>query len=129
MFYKHVTRVLQTVINLTISSHSCNYINVSAWWRLKTFVLSVGNSRDSLTQCASHNHDVGSEKSVTKSCQAVGRYLRFTRDGRYQPDSAGLCEVVIIGHLFIGKFNSCDWTTHLLHKQLQYVKPIRRLHF
>ena len=111
MFYKHVIRVLQTAINLTISSHSCNYITILAWQRLKTFVLSVGNSRDSLTQCASHNHDVGSEKSVTKSCQAVGRYLRFTRDGGSEPHFAGLCEVVIIGHLFIGKLNSYDRST------------------
>ena len=118
MFYKPVICVLQTAINLTISTYSCNYITVLAWRRLKTFVLSVGNSRNRLTPCANHNHDVASSKSVTKSCQAVGRYLRFSRDGGPEPHSAGLCEVVIIGHLFIDKRNSYDRFTHLIHKHL-----------
>jgi len=85
-------------------------------------VLSVGNSQDvdTLTQCASHNRTVGSSESVTKSCQAVGRYLRFSRDGEPRRNIAGLCEVVIIGHLFTGKLNSYDRSTYLMHKHLKY---------
>ena len=71
--------------------------------RLDTFILTVGNNRDTLTQCASHNGTVASSGSVEKSCTAVGQYLRFRRNGGYQLNIASLCEVVVIGHLYIGK--------------------------
>ncbi|KAI0231380.1 Receptor-type tyrosine-protein phosphatase mu, partial [Lamellibrachia satsuma] len=69
--------------------------------RLSTFTLGVGNSPNSLTQCASHNGRVAPSGSVEKSCTAVGQYLRFMRDGGSELNIANLCEVVIIGHLFI----------------------------
>ena len=74
--------------------------------RLDGFVLSVGNSSqsDQLEQCGTHIGRVAPSASVTTSCEAVGRYLEFRRtNGTRQPNIGGLCEVVVIGHLFISK--------------------------
>ncbi|KAI0230738.1 Receptor-type tyrosine-protein phosphatase mu [Lamellibrachia satsuma] len=73
--------------------------------RLDTFNLSVGynSSINSQTVCARHSCDrksciVPKSGSLNTTCNAITRYLSFRRDGGYQPYSAGLCEVVVIGH-------------------------------
>ena len=106
-----------------------NNKNMTAWWkvdlndtyrlynvviynrdgssfRLDGFTLSVRNSSqsDQLEQCGTHTGHVGLGASVTTSCEAVGRYLEFRRTNKTrQPNIAGLCEVVVVGHLYIGK--------------------------
>ena len=82
--------------------------------RLDSFTLSVGNIRDKYTQCASHKGSVAASGSVEETCTAIGRYLLFRRDGGTQPHLAGLCEVVVIGHLFVGEWNSCVWSMSLM---------------
>ena len=75
-------------------------------WRLDEFRLSVGSSSqsDQLVQCATHSGRVASSASVTTSCKALGRYLEFRRSGiRRDKYVTGLCEVVVIGHRYIGK--------------------------
>ena len=82
------------------------YNRKNAFWRLDEFRLSVGNSSqsDQLVQCATHSGRVASSASVTTSCEAVGRYLEFRRSGiRNDKYVTGLCEVVVIGHRYIGK--------------------------
>ena len=64
--------------------------------RLNHFKLSVGDSPDKTTECAEHVGSVGPGASVNVSCSAVGRYLKFRREGE-NVDLAGLCEVVVIG--------------------------------
>ena len=73
--------------------------------RLDTFILGVGNSSDldSHTQCARHGGRVAKSGTVETSCEAVTRYLSFRRNGGYQSHVSGLCEVVVIGHLYISK--------------------------
>ena len=84
----------------------CSQRMISAHKRLDGFALSVGNSsdRNQLIQCGNHTGTVAASASVVTSCEAVGRYLQFRRvSGTTQPNIAGLCEVVIIGHLYISK--------------------------
>ena len=78
---------------------------VSVPYRLDVFSLSVANASGSngYAECASHNGVVPSSSSVEVSCTAVARYLRFTRNGGSETRYAGLCEVVVIGHLYISK--------------------------
>ena len=74
--------------------------------RLDGFTLSVGNmpQSDQLVQCGNHTCCVNTSASVTTSCEAVGRYLEFKRTtATFQPYVANFCEVVVIGHLYIGK--------------------------
>ena len=70
-----------------------------------TFILSIGDSseRHSHTQCASHNGRVAAAGRVEEQCRIISRYLSFRRDEGYQSYAAGLCEVVVIGHRYIGK--------------------------
>ena len=70
--------------------------------RLKHFKLSVGDSPDKATECAEHVGSVGTGATVNVSCSAVGRYLKFRREGK-AVDAAGLCEVVVIGRRRICK--------------------------
>ena len=82
------------------------YNREASSFRLDGFTLSVGNKSqsDQLEPCGNHIGRVKPSASVTTSCEAVGRYLEFRRtNGTRQPDVAGLCEVVVIGHLYIGK--------------------------
>ena len=81
--------------------------------RLHSFTLSVGNIRDNYSQCASHKSSVAASGSVEETCTAIGRYLLFRRDGGIDPHLAGLCEVVVIGHLFVGE-NACVWSMSLM---------------
>ena len=73
--------------------------------RLKTFILSVGNSSDRAryTGCASNYDRVAAGATVTKTCIAVARYLSFRRDGGDDSYVTGLCEVVVIGHTHVCK--------------------------
>ena len=73
--------------------------------RLDGFTLSVGNrsQSDQLVQCGTHTGRVKRSASVVTSCEAVGRYLEFKRSGNEEPNVSGLCEVVVIGHLYISK--------------------------
>ncbi len=72
--------------------------------RLDGFTLSVGTRSDQLVPCGTHIGPVNSSASVTTSCEAVGRYLEFRRIiTTRHPNIGGLCEVVVIGHLYIGK--------------------------
>ena len=74
--------------------------------RLDGFKLSVGNrsQSDLMVQCGTHLGRVKVSASVTTSCRAVGRYLEFRRTiTTSQPYIANFCEVVVIGHLYIGK--------------------------
>ena len=70
--------------------------------RLNHFTLSVGDSPDKTTECAEYVGSVGSGESVNVSCSAVGRYLKFRREGD-SADVVVLCEVVIIGRRHICK--------------------------
>ncbi|KAI0218277.1 hypothetical protein LSAT2_030008 [Lamellibrachia satsuma] len=79
--------------------------------RLDTFILSVGDSPSTLDHCASHNGRVSASGSVEHSCTKVGQYLGFRRNGGSEYNIASLCEVVIIGHLFIDcQQNYCSST-------------------
>ena len=73
--------------------------------QLDTFILGVGNSShlDSHTQCASHVGRVAKSGTVETSCEAVTRYLSFRMNGGSESHWTGLCEVVVIGHLYISK--------------------------
>ena len=83
---------------------SDDYCVISDARLLSTFTLSVGNSsdRNDHTQCASHNGQVAAGATVNESCAAVGRYLSFQRNGGNESHLAALCEVVVIGHIYIG---------------------------
>ena len=75
-------------------------------WRLKAFTLSVGDSSqsDQLEQCVNYTGPAKSSGSVVTPCEAVGRYVEFKRSGiRRDKYVTGLCEVVVIGHRYMGK--------------------------
>ena len=72
--------------------------------RLDDFVLYAGNSPRIGSECASHNGRVPAGGSVEAQCEAIARYIKFSRFGGLQSDVAGLCEVVVIGHRHISKY-------------------------
>ena len=78
---------------------------LSGEFRLDVFSLSVANtsSTNEYKQCASHNGKVLSKAFVEESCTAVARYLLFRRNRGIETNWAGLCEVVVFGHVYISK--------------------------
>ena len=77
--------------------------------RLDTFILSFGHTRERTThrQCASHNGRVPAAGTVESQCRVIARYLSFRRNGSPDSYTAGLCEVVVIGHRHISKYMQC----------------------
>ena len=80
--------------------------NISGNRRLDTFILSVGDSRDISTHapCATHTNSVRAGGHVNVTCLAIGRYVSFKRNKGYEANIATLCEVVVIGHRYTGKW-------------------------
>ena len=90
------------IISLYSRNHKCT---ISGNRRLDTFVLSVGDSEDRHNHrtCVVHNAWVSLSGTVEQTCNAVARYLSFRRNGGFELYATALCEVVVIGHIYIGK--------------------------
>ncbi len=59
-----------------------------------------------MEQCA-HQGDTGRAKSVSLTCNTpiIGRMVEIIRDiGSFQENRSTLCEVIVIGRRYIGKF-------------------------
>ena len=96
-------------------------------YRLDGFTLSVGTRSDQLVPCGTHIGPVKPSASVTTSCEAVGRYLEFRRNiTTRQPNIGGLCEVVVIGHLYISKYKT-QWLISFVLVLLMK-RRIKKLH-
>ena len=110
------SRAVDGNTNPNIRDNSCAHPftnkNTAAWWKVDlndTYRLYnvVIYNRDccQLDKCGTHIGRVARSASVTTSCEAVGRYLEFRRTTTTtsKANVANFCEVVVIGHLFIGK--------------------------
>ena len=83
----------------------CDHCVISDEWRLNAFTLSVGNSSDieDHSQCTRHNGAVAAGATVNESCTATGRYLSFRLSGGEDNHFTTLCEVVVIGYIYVCK--------------------------
>ncbi len=52
--------------------------------------------------CGSHDPIVYNSAIITCGSNSVGRYVHFKRYGGFKLHTTALCEMVIIGHKYIG---------------------------
>jgi len=74
--------------------------------KLQQFNLTVYNTSDNELLCGYHHDPVYISITITCPSPLIGRYLHFMRKpGATKDEAAPFCEVVIIGHRYIGKIH------------------------
>ena len=70
--------------------------------RLQQFDLTVYNTSDNEILCGYHHDIINTYSTITCTRPVIGRYVHFKRKGGPDITMTALCEVVIIGHKYIG---------------------------
>ena len=70
--------------------------------RLQQFDLTVYNRSDNEVLCGYHHDIINTYSTITCNRPVIGRYVHFKRKGGPEISFVALCEVVIIGHKYIG---------------------------
>ncbi|KAK2138578.1 hypothetical protein LSH36_2781g00008, partial [Paralvinella palmiformis] len=70
--------------------------------RLQQFYLTVYNTSDNEVLCSYHHDPVFTNIIITCPRPLIGRYVHFKKKANVTKEAAVLCEVIIIGHKYIG---------------------------
>jgi len=72
--------------------------------KLQQFNLTIYNTSDNEVLCGYHHDPVYTSITITCPSPLIGRYVHFIRRAQATKDeAAAFCEIVIVGHRYIGK--------------------------
>ena len=94
------------MVNLLIILKLCDRVSahlITDDKKLQQFELTVYNTSDNEVLCGYHRDPVLTHSTITCTEPVIGRYVHFKKTGGPEIFWTPICDVVIIGHKYIGK--------------------------